>query len=179
MTKIYTKTGDDGTTGIIGGKRVKKSDPRILAYGMVDELNSSIGIILSHYIDIDIRDLLTTIQNDLFIVGSDLANPALDNTTNRVTLEMVTSIENTIDKLERKLEPITYFILPGGDLIASHMHHTRSICRRAETNIVELANLESINTQCQIYINRLSDLFFVLARTINKRKNVPDIAWKK
>ncbi|MDE1813436.1 MAG: cob(I)yrinic acid a,c-diamide adenosyltransferase [Thaumarchaeota archaeon] len=177
--KIYTKTGDDGTTGLIGNKRVKKSSPRIASYGMVDELNASIGIILSSKLGKDIRVLLTKIQNDLFVVGADLANPDLKNNSNRVTSEMVSYLEKEIDRLEEKLSPITYFILPGGDLIASHVHLTRTICRRAETNMVHLSESEDLNNTCLIYMNRLSDLLFVIARTINKRKKISDIAWKK
>ncbi|MHB8546021.1 MAG: cob(I)yrinic acid a,c-diamide adenosyltransferase [Nitrosotalea sp.] len=177
--RIYTKTGDDGTTGLIGNKRVKKSSPRIASYGMIDELNASIGIILSSKLGKDIRVLLTKIQNDLFVVGADLANPTLKNNSNRVTSEMVSYLEKEIDRLEEKLSPITYFILPGGDLIASHVHLTRAICRRAETNIVYLLESEDLNNTCLIYMNRLSDLLFVVARTINKRKKISDVAWKK
>lgn len=177
--KIYTKTGDDGTTGLIGNKRVKKSSLRIASYGMIDELNASIGIILSSKLGKDIRVLLTKIQNDLFVVGADLANPDLKNNSNRVTSEMVSYLEKEIDRLEEKLSPITYFILPGGDLIASHVHLARTICRRAETNMVYLSESEDLNNTCLIYMNRLSDLLFVIARTINKRKKISDIAWKK
>lgn len=179
MVKIYTKTGDDGTTGLIGGSRVQKSSPRIIAYGAVDELNSSLGIVLSLKLDTDIANLLTKIQNDLFVVGADLANPDLKNISNRVTDEMVEFLESSIDKLEMELTPISYFILPGGDQIASHMHMARAISRRAETCVVYLAEIEEINKTCKIYINRLADLLFVLARVINKRKMIKDIAWKK
>ncbi|MGI0007851.1 MAG: cob(I)yrinic acid a,c-diamide adenosyltransferase [Nitrosotalea sp.] len=177
--KIYTKTGDDGTTGLIGNKRVKKSNPRIVSYGMVDELNASIGIILSSKLGKDIRVMLTKIQNDLFVVGADLANTSQENKSNRVTSEMVSYLEKEIDRLEEKLSPITYFILPGGDLIASHVHLARAICRRAETNMVHLTESENVNNECLIYMNRLSDLLFVVARTINKRKKISDVAWKK
>ena len=179
MTKIYTKTGDDGTTGIIGGERVMKSNPRVIAYGAIDELNATIGVILSSGVDLDIAKILARIQNDLFVVGSDLANPDLSNSSNRVTTEMVTFLENSIDELEHELDPITYFILPGGGLTSSFLHQARAVCRRAETNIVILSESDSINKTCQIYINRLSDLLFVLARIINKRKKIKDIAWKK
>ena len=177
--KIYTKTGDDGTTGLIGNKRVKKSNPRIATYGIVDELNAAIGIVLSSKLSTDIRELLTKIQNDLFVVGADLANPNLDNESNRVTPEMVLFLEDEIDGLEGKLDPITFFILPGGDLIASHIHLARAICRRAEVHIVSLSEIEKINNECLVYMNRLSDLLFVIARTINKRKKISDVAWKK
>ncbi len=177
--KIYTKTGDDGTTGLIGNKRVKKSNPRIATYGMVDELNAALGIVLSSKLGKDIRDLLIKIQNDLFVVGADLANPNLDNKSNRVSSEMVLYLEKEIDRLEEKLLPITFFILPGGDLVASQVHMARAICRRAEINVVNLSEVDQINNECLVYMNRLSDLLFVVARTINKRKKISDVAWKK
>ena len=177
--KIYTKTGDDGTTGLIGNKRVKKSNPRIATYGIVDELNAAIGIILSSKLGKDIHRLLTKIQNDLFVVGADLANPNLNNKSIRVTSEMVSFLEKEIDKFEEKLNPITFFILPGGDLIASQIHLARAICRRAEVNIVVLSEKDKINKECLIYMNRLSDLLFVVARIVNKRKKIRDVAWKK
>ncbi len=177
--KIYTKTGDDGTTGLIGNKRVKKSNPRILSYGTVDELNASVGMILSFNLEKDIQDLLVKIQNDLFVVGADLANPNLENKSNRITLNMIQFLEKEIDRLEAELFPITYFILPGGDPVAAQIHLARAICRRAETNIVTLSEIEQLNDNCLVYMNRLSDLLFVVARTINKRKKISDVAWKK
>jgi cob(I)alamin adenosyltransferase len=179
LVKIYTKTGDDGTTGLVGGARIKKSNPRIVAYGAVDELNSAIGLALSSHLDSDIKDLLMQIQNNLFVMGADLANPNLNDVSNRIQDTMITNLENHIDNLESELEPISYFILPGGDEIASRIHLARSICRRAEVNIVELSESEKINKNCQVYMNRLSDLLFVIARSINKRKKIKDIAWKK
>lgn len=179
MAKIYTKTGDDGSTGLIDGSRISKSNPRIMAYGAIDELNSAIGIVLSSRLDKDIHDLLEEIQNDLFVAGADLANPDLKNEANRITHEMVISLEKNIDRLESELSPITYFILPGGDYVASQVHLARTISRRAETQIVHLAEKENVNKSCQIYINRLSDLLFVIARVINKRKMIKDVAWKK
>lgn len=177
--KIYTKTGDDGTTGLIGNIRVKKSNPRIAAYGTVDELNAALGMILSSKLGKDVQNLLTKIQNDLFVVGADLANPNLKNKSYRVTSEMVHFLEKEIDRLEEKLHKITFFILPGGDLTASQVHLARSICRRSEIDIVKLSETEKINNESLIYINRLSDLLFVIARTINKRKKISDVAWKK
>lgn len=179
LVKIYTKTGDDGTTGLIGGKRMKKTNPRIIAYGTVDEINSTIGIVLSSTLDPDVNEILTKVQNDLFVVGADLANPDLKDLANRVTNDMVEYLENQIDRLESELPPITFFILPGGSPLASQVHLARSVCRRAEINILEIAEKEQINKICQIYINRLSDLLFVIARTINKRKKIKDVAWKK
>jgi len=179
LTKIYTKTGDDGSTGLIGNKRVSKSNPRIVAYGAVDEINSALGIVLSLNLDKDIHDLLVKIQNDLFVLGADLANPDLKNPTNRITQDMVHFLEEHIDLLEKELSPITYFILPGGDQVASQMHLARAISRRAETQIVSLSEKEQINKICQIYINRLSDLLFIVARVFNKRKMINDRAWQK
>jgi len=178
LTKIYTKTGDDGTTGLIGGKRISKSSQRITTYGAIDELNSSIGIVLSSKLDDDIHDLLERIQNDLFVVGADLANPDLKTSSNRITEDMVKFLEMHIDKFEDELPPITYFILPGGDSDAAQVHLARAISRRAETHIVQLSEREAINKTCQIYMNRLSDLLFVIARVINKRKMIKDVAWK-
>lgn len=178
MTKIYTKTGDDGSTGLIGGKRISKSSQRIIAYGAIDELNSSIGIVLSSKLDEDIHDLLEIIQNDLFVVGADLANPDLKILPNRITENMVTFLETNIDKFEGELSPIAYFILPGGDTVSGQVHLARAISRRAETHIVQLSENEAINKICQIYMNRLSDLLFVIARLINKRKMIKDVAWK-
>ncbi len=176
--KIYTRTGDDGTTGLQGGKRVSKFNPRIKAYGAVDEINSSIGIILSDKIEGDIRKILEQIQNELFVVGSDLSNPELNDSRNRVTEEMINELENRIDELEKDLPPITNFILPGGHSTASLVHVTRAITRRAESQVIALSEKENININCIKYVNRLSDLLFVIARTINKRQGINDIIWK-
>ena len=175
--KIYTKTGDDGTTGIQNGTRVSKSESRIQAYGMIDEINSFLGIILSKLDEKDLENLITKIQNDLFVVGSDLSNSDLKNTQNRVNDEMIKTLEENIDKLEKKLSPITNFILPGGHEIAALVHVSRSITRRAETFVISLSEKEKINNNSIKYLNRLSDLLFVIARTINQRKNVKDIIW--
>ena len=176
--KIYTKTGDDGSTGLQGTTRISKSHPRIIAYGLVDEINSSIGLVLSENIDDDIKNVLSKIQNDLFLAGSDLSNPNLDNKENRISKDKIVFLENQIDIFDEKLPSITNFILPGGHRIASLMHIARTITRRAETQIVELAKKEKINENCLKYINRLSDLLFVLARTVNMRNQIEDIIWK-
>lgn len=176
--KIYTKTGDDGTTGLQGGKRVSKSDLRIQAYGLVDEINSVLGIVLTHELDADLKNLLTLIQNELFVAGSDLSNPDLASTKNRITSPMILNLENHIDKFEVELAPLANFILPGGHKIASFLHLARTTTRRAETILVELSKFEQINPECQKYLNRLSDLLFVMARLVNKRTNTPDVIWK-
>ena len=175
--KIYTKTGDEGKTSLFDNSRVWKSDERIRSYGAIDELNSSIGIALSLELDPEIKDIMIRIQNDLFIVGSDLANPNMSDKKIRTTLEMVTFLEQKIDVLESSLKPLTSFILPGGTLLASIIHLSRTISRRAETHVVELSKNEEINNVAAIYLNRLSDLMFVLARSINNRKNVSDVLW--
>ena len=176
--KIYTKTGDDGNTGLQGNLRISKSHSRIKSYGMVDEANAALGIVLSHSLDKDIEETLENIQNDLFVVGADLSNPNLNDAKNRVSLELVEQLETKIDKFELELEPLTNFILPGGDLAAAQIHYTRTIVRRVETQTVELAETDEINANCIRYLNRLSDLFFVIGRLINKRKGRQDILWK-
>jgi cob(I)alamin adenosyltransferase len=176
--KIYTKTGDDGTTGLQGGRRVSKSDLRIQAYGAVDEINSILGLVLTHNLDPDVKTLLMQIQNELFVAGSDLSNPDLANQKNRVTESMITNLESHIDKFESELTPLTNFILPGGNVIAAFLHLARTTTRRAETILVDLSKKEQVNQLCQKYLNRLSDLLFVMARLVNKRAGTPDIIWK-
>lgn len=183
--KIYTRTGDKGETGLIGGRRVSKADPRIVAYGAVDELNSSIGMAIctlqAGEVFADVVDAFTKVQNDLFIVGSDLADPdyPASKNTPRTTEKMASALEPVIDRFEQELVPITFFILPGGNTQASMLHICRGVARRAETAAVALANSEKINPAIVVYLNRLADLLFVAARLANKRLGVPDIAWKK
>jgi len=177
--KIYTKTGDDGTTGLQGNKRTSKSNPRIIAYGNIDEANASLGLVLTNELDSDISNALNQIQNDLFVMGSDLSNPDLSDKKNRVELSMVTRLEQLIDNFEDQLDPLTNFILPGGDIAAAQCHHSRTIVRRAETCLVMLKEAEEINEICIKYLNRLSDLLFVLGRVINRRKGKEDKIWKK
>ena len=176
--KIYTKTGDDGNTGLQGDFRISKSHPRILAYGTVDEANAAIGVVLTNTLDDDISQLLNQIQNDLFLLGSDLSNQNLNDLKNRVTLEMIEKLEESIDTFESELAPITNFILPGGNIAASQIHQVRTIVRRAETLVVKLSDKDEINSNCIKYLNRLSDLMFVIGRLINKRNGVEDIIWK-
>jgi cob(I)alamin adenosyltransferase len=183
--KIYTKTGDTGETSLFNGIRVKKNNTRIITYGAVDEVNSNIGLLL-YYIKLDnkfkdIAELLLKIQNQLFVLGSDLANP--DQTSKfkdypRINNDDIIYIENSIDKLERTINPLTSFILPGGSIESSYCHIIRTIIRRAEVHITSLFLNNEIEKFCLIYLNRLSDLFFVLSRVINNLKNIPDIPWK-
>lgn len=185
--KIYTRTGDKGETGLIGGRRISKADLRIVAYGAVDELNSSIGLVVSSLhgkerMFSDIADILTQVQNDLFTVGSDLADPDYPESqygTPRTDEKMASALEPVIDRFESELEPITFFILPGGSAEASILHVCRGVARRAETAAVALSRAESINPAVVAYLNRLADLLFVAARLANKRQGVPDVAWKK
>ncbi|WP_316505124.1 cob(I)yrinic acid a,c-diamide adenosyltransferase [Nitrosopumilus sp.] len=176
--KIYTKTGDDGNTGLQGNFRIAKSHPRITAYGAVDEANAALGVVLSNVLDVDIKDTLTEIQNDLFLVGADLSNPNLNDVKNRVSLDLVQKLEKFIDKFESELSPLTNFILPGGNIAAAQLHHVRTIVRRAETQVIYLSEKDEINSNCIKYLNRLSDLFFVMGRLINKRKGNEDVLWK-
>ena len=175
--KIYTKTGDDGTTGLQGNKRVLKSNQRIIAYGNIDEINSILGVVSSHNPDNDFSSIIKRIQNELFVAGADLSNPNLEDQKNRVTEEIIENLETDFDKFENELEPLTNFILPGGEHIAALIHFARTVTRRAETQIVTLEQTEKTNVLCRKYVNRLSDLLFVMARVINKRKNTPDIIW--
>ena len=184
--KIYTKAGDKGETGLIGGKRVSKADPRIAAYGAVDELNSSIGMAVcmlrAEEVFVDFVDAFAKVQNDLFVVGSDLADPdypGSKHNTIRVTENMASALEPVIDKFEEELPPITFFILPGGSTQASMLHICRSVARRAETAVVALSKGQPVNPAIIVYLNRLSDLLFVAARLANKRLGVPDVAWRK
>lgn len=188
--KIYTKTGDKGETGLIGGKRISKGDPRIVAYGSVDELNSNIGIAISSLaaknrdLFLDLINIMTCIQSELFIVGSDLADPRYPAgnqnhyKTPRTEENMASALEDAIDKFETELEPITFFILPGGSIEASLLHITRTIARRAEIAVTLVSKDQIINPIVLVYLNRLSDFLFVAARLINKRLGIKDIAWR-
>ena len=180
MVKIYTRGGDKGETSLIGGKRISKSSARIHAYGSVDELNSAIGVAISFIDEKDVKNVLGKVQNELFIVGSDLADPSYPenpNKTPRVSDEMVKQMESTIDKYEGELESIQYFILPGGTKEASLLHLARGIARRAERVAVELSFSEAVNPSVIAYLNRLSSLLFIFARLVNKNKGVKDVAW--
>ena len=181
--KIYTKTGDKGDTGLIDGSRISKSDLRIIAYGEVDEANSHIGLIISNFeknsIFDDVKKILLNVQQDLFVLGAELANPnTLKDDNMLVKREMTSTIEKYIDNFDSELAPISNFILPGGSIESSLIHICRTVVRRAETSAVALAKEQIINQEILTYLNRISDLFFVLARVINKRQKRNDIPWK-
>ena len=181
--KIYTKTCDKGDTGLIDGSRISKSDLRIIAYWEVDEANSHIGLIISNIeknsIFDDVKKILLNVQQDLFVLGAELANPnTLKDDNMLVKREMISTIEKYIDKFESELAPISNFILPGGSIESSLLHMCRTVVRRAETSAVALAKEQKINQEILTYLNRISDLFFVLARLTNKRQKRNDIPWK-
>ena len=179
--KIYTKTGDLGMTGLLGNRRVPKDDARIEAYGTVDELNAVLGVVRAHGLDTAADGLVAAVQGDLFVVGSALADPAPGGPFhNVITGEHVARLESAIDTLETELKPLTKFILPGGTLAAAQIHLARAICRRAERLTVKLSHQpgEDVPSALIVYLNRLSDFLFVLARIVNHRAGVRDIPWK-
>lgn len=176
--KIYTKTGDSGKTGLWGGTRVDKDAPRVHAYGTVDECNAAIGVARASGIDPELDQLLAGIQSMLFVVGADLT--AIEDSPHipRVQAADAAALEQIIDQLEGTLEPLRQFILPGGSPAAAHLHLARTICRRAERAVVALDRDEPVNSEVLIYLNRLSDCLFVLARSANARASTPDVAWQ-
>ena len=180
ITRVYTRTGDDGTTSLGGGGRVEKDSPRISAYGTVDELNSQIGVALALGVNDVIAPALRSIQNDLFHLGSDLCTLEEDKRRRAVpTIEdrHVAALENLMDRLSEELPPLENFVLPGGSPGAAQLHVARTVCRRAERHLVTLARRESVGPHTMRYLNRLSDALFVMARHENKRREVPDVLW--
>lgn len=179
LSRIYTKTGDAGQTSLGDGSRVEKHHPRVSAYGEVDELNAVLGLLLTT--SPPEADLLRSIQNDLFDVGADLCVPqAADEppgSKNRITVGQVTRLEQAIDRLNANLSPLTSFVLPGGSVAAAWCHLARTVCRRAEREVTSLAAREPVNPQVVIYLNRLSDLLFVLARAYNNN-GTGDVLWQ-
>lgn len=172
LNRIYTRTGDGGDTGLGDGTRVPKTHPRIVAYGGVDELNSVLGLVLAAGApDKTIAGWLTRIQNDLFDLGADLCVPLPagepEHPQLRVTAAQVEQLERWIDNATSRLQPLTSFILPGGSVASAYLHLARTVCRRVEIDVLQLVNTEPINPQAAIYLNRLSDLLFVLARLCN------------
>ena len=181
--KIYTKTGDSGETGLFGGERVSKNTIRIEAYGTIDELNAFIGLTIIEVSDKSVKDLLQKIQNWLFSIGADLATPENEKTKKlnvfRTSEEYYRYIEKEIDKYESKLDELRNFILPGGTKGAALLHICRTITRRAERMVVALNSTVKIGNNIIIFLNRLSDLFFVLARFDNAVTGTPDIEWQQ
>ncbi|MDQ3993540.1 MAG: cob(I)yrinic acid a,c-diamide adenosyltransferase [Actinomycetota bacterium] len=168
LTRIYTRAGDAGETSLGDGTRVPKSDPRIEAYGTVDELNSFVGVALSSGLPDEFRPWLERIQNDLFDLGADLSVPLDDRRERlRVSNDQVARLEELCDLVNKRLEPLRSFVLPGGAEAAAHLHVARAVCRRAERLVVALAASERVNPAAVAYLNRLSDLLFILARSAN------------
>lgn len=178
--KIYTKTGDSGTTALLGGKRVSKADLRIEAYGTVDELNAHIGLLRDQQINLPRADILKDIQEKLFVMGASLATaPGKDN-VKKPDLQPsdIMSLELEIDRMDSELEPLTRFILPGGHQVVSFCHLARTVCRRAERCVVTLEEQEEVKEHVIQYLNRLSDYLFVLGRLIAKELNVEEVTWE-
>lgn len=179
LTRIYTRGGDKGKTSLGTGKRVVKHDPRVAAYGTVDEASAAIGLARLH-VDAELDAMLKRIQNDLFDVGADLCTPEVENPDYpplRVAAAQVQWLEGEIDRINAGLEPLKSFILPGGTAAAAYLHMARTVTRRAERDITLLAEHEAINHEAVRYVNRLSDLLFVLARHANDR-GAGDVLWK-
>jgi cob(I)alamin adenosyltransferase len=170
ITKVYTKTGDKGLTSLVGGERVSKASLRVDSYGEVDELNAVLGIVRSQGVDEEIGSLIVDIQNDLFIMGADLASP-MDIEVPRVSAKSIKNLEAAIDKFLEELEPLKEFILPSGNIGGSYLHFARTVSRRAERKVVKLMEQEVIGENVLVYLNRLSDLLFVMARVENQRGN--------
>jgi cob(I)alamin adenosyltransferase len=180
--KIYTKTGDAGDTGLFGGGRVPKSHPRVEAYGDVDELNASLGFVRAVEQMPRIDEVIVPIQRDLFAIGALLATPDLDKMRQhlekaRIDDSRITDLERAIDAADAELEPLRAFIVPGGSPKAAALHVARTVCRRAERRIVELGHNTEIPRLVVIYLNRLSDLLFTLARLANKRAGAGEVRW--
>ena len=178
--KIYTKTGDAGETGLYGGTRLAKDSIRVEAYGTIDELNACIGFVGAQIQDGEICAALHRIQNELFELGADLATPDAHRKADslRITSDLTDGLEREIDRFQAELPPLTHFILPGGSIGGSALHLARTICRRAERCVVSLAKAETVNPEILRYLNRLSDLLFVLARLVNYRLGEPEPFWQ-
>ena len=180
--KIYTKTGDEGQTGLFGGGRVSKDDPRVEAYGDVDELNASIGIARSVEMMPRIDEVLVPIQRDLFSIGALLATPDLQKMHDHLSKAQIDDVriadlEHAIDACDKELEPLRAFIVPGGTPKAAALHVARTVCRRAERRVISLQRDVAIPAIVVVYLNRLSDLLFTLARVANNRAGAGDVTW--
>ncbi len=178
LARIYTRTGDKGETGLVGGARVQKDSIRVEAYGNVDELNSVLGMARGFSRDEELDTVLEELQKDLFVAGADLASAGEGlRELPRISKDRITELEKTIDRFEGELSPLKAFILPGGGISGSILHYARTVARRAERRIVTLSRTEKINEQMIPYINRLSDLLFVMARVANHRDGKSEVEW--
>ncbi len=178
--KIYTKSGDNGVTGLIGGQRVLKSSPRIIAYGEIDELNSILGIVRAQTVHKPVQEALAQVQLALFTVGAQLAAPKGETQVEMITSTHVEFLERQIDVISAQLPELRNFILPGGGMTAAFLHLARTVCRRAERSMVALAAMEDevVDGWLLIYVNRLSDFLFTMARLANQLESIDDIPWK-
>jgi len=174
LSKIYTRTGDDGTTGLGDGSRIDKDSTRIEAIGAIDELNCQIGLLLAFSPPAEIENLLTRIQHELFDIGGEISVPGREV----ISMENVKRLEDELDAFNTDLPPLKEFILPGGSQLAAICHIVRSVCRRAERRLITLKRTELVPEYTIHYLNRLSDLLFVLARTLNALQNRPDVFWQ-
>lgn len=178
MARIYTRTGDRGETGLVGGARTPKDSPRVQACGDIDELNSILGLARAFLRDKELDSLLQELQKDLSVAGADLSTPTQqDREVPRITSDKVVTLERTIDKFQEELQPLTAFIIPGGGQVGSILHFARTVTRRAERSIVTLSRTDKINDQMIPYINRLSDLLFVIAHVANQRNSKAEVKW--
>ncbi len=178
--KIYTKTGDAGQTGLIGGARIAKSSQRICAVGDVDELNSSLGLARTHSHKNPLGETLEWLQSRLFDLGAELASPNEERKNFRFLRDVdIERLERCIDDQTQLLPPLTNFILPGGSAFAANLHHSRSVCRRAERTVLQLHEVEPLRPEALKFLNRLSDWLFVAARTANMAENVQETDWQK
>jgi cob(I)alamin adenosyltransferase len=175
LSKIYTRTGDAGTTGLGDGSRVSKDSLRVHAMGEVDETNAVLGLLLAEELPEDVRTLLTGVQHDLFDLGGEVCIPGMA----LITARQVEYLEEELDRLNEPLPPLKDFILPGGSRAAALAHHARTVCRRAERSLVALAQEEAVNEAPRQYLNRLSDLLFVLGRVLNRAAGQGDVLWQK
>ena len=174
LSKIYTRTGDDGSTGLGDGSRVAKDHARVEAYGTVDELNSVLGVLLGYELPVEVREPLTRIQHALFDIGGELSVPG----RNVMQAADSAGLEVLLDQLNTGLPALKEFVLPGGTPAAALCHVARTVCRRAERRVATLARAETVNPETLKYLNRLSDLLFVVARYLNAKQGVPDILWR-
>ena len=174
LTKIYTRTGDQGTTGLGDGARVDKDNARVEAYGAVDELNSFIGVLLALPLPPTIAPVLTAVQHELFELGGELCLPG----TQAMQEKQVTRLETVLDELNRPLPPLKEFILPGGGQAAAACHVARAVCRRAERRLITLMHAEAVNPVSVRYLNRLSDLLFVMARVLAREAGAGETLWQ-
>ena len=175
LSRIYTRTGDDGTTGLGDGTRVGKDDPRVEAMGTVDELNSAVGRVLAHEVPASVRDCLERVQHDLFDLGAELCLPGVT----KVEETHIERLERELDAFNADLPPLKEFILPGGAMAAADAHGARTVCRRAERTLVSLGKAEGGGDGGRRYLNRLSDLLFVISRELNRSAGRPDVLWQQ